>query len=338
MKQSRRKRGDVGREPEAAQTTLFQLDVWFDGAPQERSDWGAVKVRYRPARHLQYFNLAVGGRWIVRNAPLFPARASQPIETFYYFALGVTSGVGVGSLFAAASIASEPARTPPRLELPTIMLPRTESYWTNFHEEPYQPLGAPPDVYPGGPFDQVLFCRTDYPNQLCGKNECAPAAVSNSIQWLDKTYGLKIDPKKLSIKYWRAALNWKGDGVDHGAWAHAKTRFVDNPDNKLPIDSETEGGGHGKQVLAEFKRGQAVEVDIGPHTSAVTCMGVDADGNFHLMCASDALQNGNAQGAVTQQVVISPNGEVISGPPQWARGQHVHNFVIQCPHKDKFGN
>jgi len=65
-------------------------------------------------------------------------------------------------------------------------------------------------------------------------------------------------------------------------------------------------------------------------------MGVDADGNFHLMCASDVRQNGAAQGATTQQVVINPNGKVISGPPQWARGQAVNNFVIQCPHKGKF--
>lgn len=326
------------RDPGAARAAFFQLDVWFDGVPSERSDWGAVQVRYRAARHVQYFNLAIAGRWILRNAPLFPAKEPGPIETFFYFGLGVMPGVVVGGLSAAASIASEPAETPPRMYLPVPVLPREESYWTNFQDEPYEPLESPPDTYPGGPFGQVVFCRKDYPNQPCGRNECAPTAVSNSMQWLNKEYGLRIDPAKLTIDYWKEALGWTVDGVKHGAWAIAKKKFVDDKANGLPIDSETETAGHGKRVLAEFKRGQAVEVDIGPHTSAVICMEVDANGNFHLMCASDPKQKGpnHPENPTTQQVVISPNGEVISGPPQWARGQVVNNFVIQCPHPGKF--
>jgi len=101
-------------------------------------------------------------------------------------------------------------------------------------------LARPPDIYPGGAFAQVLFCRSDYPNQLCGKNECAPAAVSNSIRWLNKTYGLEIDASKLDIEYWKKALDWTEGGLVHGAWARLKTRFVDDPKNKLPIDSTTE--------------------------------------------------------------------------------------------------
>ena len=139
------------QEPErgGASAAFFQLDVSFECVPAERCDWGAVRIRYRAAQHVQYFNLAIAGRWILRNAPLFPAEHPASIETFFYFGLGVAPGVVVGGLSVSTSIASEPADAPPRLHLPVAVLPREESYWTNFQDEPYEPLGAPAGHLPG---------------------------------------------------------------------------------------------------------------------------------------------------------------------------------------------
>lgn len=319
-------------------TSFLQLRVQFDGVWSERDDWGAVKVRYSPLEEPRYFNLAVGDRWVLRNAPLFPAQfPSPPIETLFYFDLGIASGVSADAIALATSVAPVPIAAPPSVYVYARLAPAVESYWTDFEEEPFPPLGKPPETYTGGALRGVVFCRRDYPNQPCGKNECAPAAVSNSMKWLNDKYHLQIDPSKLTIDYWKSPLGWTPAGVDHGDWAKAKKKFVDDKKNDLPIDSDWETLGHAAHVLEEFKRGQAVEVDIGSHVAAVICMSVDDDKHYHLMAASDAAQNGQqaAGNPVSQQIEISPNGDVISGPP-WARGQRVNNFVIQCPHQNKF--
>jgi hypothetical protein len=324
--------------------TIFQLSILLDGRPSERSDWAAVRVRYQPSRSLAYFNFAADGRWLVQNAPLFPS-AEEPVETTFYFDLGLKPGILARTLNVAASALPTVAAGPPAASSLLPVFQATEIYWTNFLRQPYPPLAAPPPPYTGGPLDHVVFCRRNYPNQPCGLNECAPTAVSNSLQWLNREYHLNIDPGKLTIDFWKDPLGWDAHGgVDHGKWADLKKRFVDDKKNGLPIDSTKESGGHARQVLDQFegrnrsRTPQAIEVDIGSHVASVTCMGgPDSNGNYHLMAASDTAQNGQtaAGNPANQQIVITANGDVVSGPA-WARGKSVNNFVVQCPHPGKF--
>jgi len=329
-------------------TTIFsQRVIHLDGKPSGRSDWGAVSVTYPRFGGIAYLNIAIDERWIIRNAPMFPPLVAQSVECLFYFDLGVKPGTSVNNLNVATSLSLATLAQAPTAYARVPVKQISEIYWTNFINEPFPPLGAPPPGYIGGRIDQPFYCRLNYPNQPCGKNECGPTAVSNSLQWLNKEYGLNIDPKKLTINYWNAALGNTGNGVEHGAWADTKKKYVDDKNNGLPIDSTKESGGHAAQVLKEFngegqsKKAQAVEMDAGGHVASVVCIGgPDADTrNYHLMCASDTAQQGQ-QGPgnpQVQQVEITPDGVFVNAvPPCWAKGDKVQNFVVQCPHPGKF--
>lgn len=352
----RSERTTSDRPPPAIATTFTQRTVVLDGVAQERSDWGAVAVRYRSRDRIAYFNLAVDERWVVRNAPLFPPHGRGALEVLFYFDLGRKPGFRTLRLRAATSVAFKPAKAAPSKYRTVRVGAQTERWWTNFVDEPFPALGDPPQAYEGGRVGGVFYCRRDYPNQPCRKNECGPTAVSNSLQWLNREYGLGVDPAKLTIDYWNKALGNTGQGLTHGAWAHAKTTFVDDKANGLPIDSRAVIGAHAKEALEEFngktdKQGkpigspQAIEIDAGGHIAAVVCMGgPDANGHYHLICASDTQQAGQqAPGGAPvgrpelQQVEITADGHFVSDvPPCWKKGDPVHNFVVQCPHPGKF--
>jgi hypothetical protein len=346
----------AGRAPVPVATTFTQRAIVLDGVAQERSDWGAVAVRYRSRDRIVYFNLAVDERWVIRNAPLCPTPGRGALEILFYFDLGLKPGFSALRIHAATSVAFDPATAAPSNYRTAPVRQQTEVWWTNFVGEPLPPLGDPPQTYEGGRVGEVFYCRRNYPNQPCRKNECGPSAVSNSLQWLNAEYGLGIDPTKLTIDYWNTALGNTGEGLTHGAWAQAKTTFVDKKANGLPIDSRAVIGAHAKEVLDEFngrkdKHGkligspQAVEMDAGGHIAAVVCMsGPDDNGHYHLTCASDTRQEGQQTpgGAPVgnpqlQQVEITEDGHFVNSvPPCWKKGDPVHNFVVQCPHPGKF--
>jgi hypothetical protein len=314
--------------------SFHQLDLALDGQRIRRSSWGSALLRVHSEKRLRYFNLSLAGDWVVRNMPIFPFHSPQPQEYLYYLPLGIRPGKLVLCLDAASGLSPEPLKSAPAIFTEARVTPRKERYTSAISGKRLPPLRAAPPPYLGTPLNHVLACRIGYPNQPCGKNECGPAAVSNSLQWLNEHYHLGIDPEKLSINFWKAALQWDGEGVRNGKWADDKRKYID--DHHLPLDSTKESGGHAKQVLAQFDHGQAVEVFIGQHIAAVTCMGVDQDGNYHLVASSDAAQQGqNAAGSpVSQPIVLTPGGLVTAGPP-WAVGRQVQNFVVQCPHPGK---
>jgi hypothetical protein len=330
--------------PPGFEAAFSRRRIVLDGVAQERSDWGAVAVVYATADSILYLNVAVADNWFIRNAPLFPSTEAATLETLVYFDLATIAQVEVGELNVAISAGSF-LSTAPAVFRPVPLTQEVELYWTNFVNQPFAPLAPPPSGHQGGAFPGLVFCRKDYPNQPCGKNECGPTAVSNSLQWLNREYNLGIDPKKLTIDHWKGPLGWDPTGgVTHGEWANLKKAYVDKKANGLPIDSSKVGGGHVALVQKEFdgtgptRRAQAVEVDMGSHVGSVTCIGgPDNKGNYTMNVASDTKQQGQAGpgNPQVQQVVITPNGEVVSGPP-WAQGEKVQNFVVQCPHPGKF--
>lgn len=329
---------------------FLQLDINLDGKITNRSNWGAVNLSYIPQPKIGYFNLSINGNWQIQNAPIFPAYPHvKQFALSFYFSLGVEHGTPVKEVQYGYSLTSDVIEQMPPSEHKALLKQLTYIKYSNFSGELFGPLADGPNIYQGSPIVNIFACRTDVPNQPCGKNECGPTAVSNNLKWLNDKYHLGIPKEKLTINYWKDPLGWKDDGVPlSGKWAALKDAYVNKPENGLPIDSTRCVGARIAEVMKQFNdpnTPQAVEVSIGHHIATVICMSIDENGNYHIVASSDQTQNGqNGPGTpVSEPIVISPTGDVISGP-DWTmtgKGKHkqglsVENFVVQCPHPNKF--
>ena len=334
-----------GPEPEQSvlkqAVTVSRLRSSLDGVEPEPSQWGVVDIAYIPTPELRFFNLSLGDQWPLRNVPVFPTLYQiDRYEQSSYFRLPdreEPDGIQVGYRITHAPLDDMPAATQ-RVRLHE----RSETYFTGVHDAPMgDPADAPPP-FRGAPLADVVYCRLDYPNQPCGKNECGPTAVSNSLRWLNKTYGLGIPQEKLTINAWKGILGWAGDGVENGDWANRKVNYCNDKNNALPVDSTKLPGAHVAEALKQFKAGQAVEMFVGNHITALICMALDSDGNYVATAVSDAAQEGQDKPGkpVSQTVQIDANGRTTSGP-EWAVGKGgaglaIQNFVVQCPHPNKW--
>jgi hypothetical protein len=311
-----------------------------DCGPTAPSRWGAVDLSYAPAPRLMYFNLSVRSGWLLRNVPVFPTleQVDQYTQSMY-FDLG---SEGLSRIQYGYALTAFPIETIPALNNQAELLTRSETYYSGIHDELMGPLADSPQVWNGSGFPDVLYCRLDYPNQPCGKNECGPTAVSNSLRWLKKEYGLEIPEDQLTIDAWKDILQWAGDGVKNGNWANFKVNYCNDKNKALPVDSEKLPGAHIAEALKQFEKGQAVEMYVGNHITALICMGKDSDGNYVVNAISDAAQEGQDKkgNPVSQVIKIDKDGNTTSGPA-WAVGKNgaglkVQNFLVQCPHPNKW--
>jgi hypothetical protein len=296
-------------------------------------------VTYVPTPTLRYLNLSLNSDWVVQNAPILPTLYQvRRHRQLVYFPLADEDERDVRF---GARLTTAPLGRAPRATEKARLRGRSESYYTGVHDTTMPGPAVSPPRFQGAPLVEVVACRLDYPNQPCGKNECGPAAVSNSLKWLDKHYGLGIPAAKLTINAWKKILDWAGDGVKNGQWANLKVNYCNDKNNRLPIDSTKLPGAQVAKALKEFKRGQAVEMFVGNHITALICMGQDSDGNYVVNAISDAAQEGQGKAGkpVSQLIHVDSNGRTISGPA-WAIGKDgsglpIQNFLVQCPHPNK---
>ncbi|MFH4263675.1 hypothetical protein WAJ43_22790, partial [Acinetobacter baumannii] len=68
--------------------------------------------------------------------------------------------------------------------------------------------GLPNGPLMGGAVSGGKCTLEKFPNQECGKFECVPAAVSNSLSWLNQSRALGIPAEKISIEKMKEVLGF----------------------------------------------------------------------------------------------------------------------------------
>lgn len=335
---------------------FFQLNIVSDTLSEANSDWGAAYLTYNPSAPKRYFNLSINNNWVVQNIPLFPGSPlAARFDLEFDFDLGVTPGTPVNGLAYGYSLTPNVVTPMPPSTRTAPVSGLSYDLYSDVIGQEFDPSTVTPGPYFGGNSPLIFACRTDVPNQHCGTNECGPAAVSNNLQWLNAHYHLNIPTNKLTIDYWKTngALGFtpgpRGGVPLMGMWAATKQAFVDNKNNMLPIDSHQWPGAAPQKAVNEFNgmpatKGapkpaeQAVEITIGNHVAAVICMGgPDGKGNFTIVAASDAAQGGPTGMPINESITIDGDGNVLSGADKWGpKPLKVENFVVQCPHPNKF--
>lgn len=177
---------------------LSQVDWTFPGAEQPDSPHGMVSVDFeRLARatgiRSGYLNVATDVGWVVRNLPILPDLHCGGLSTL--FDLGGDGEVPI--LIAALELTPQPL-------LAYAPAPSAGSFF-EVGSVPFDaqgrnalmavPPAAPPDpdalvFLPGGLISGVV--QEGHPSVEQDDNQCGPASVANSLQWLEDEYGVDV--------------------------------------------------------------------------------------------------------------------------------------------------
>lgn len=338
----------VVTNPYNATLVFEQIDLNLDGNIVTNSDWGSVVLTHDGSSQILYFNLAVNSVWVIQNVPIMSFRGpgvSQ--EVTLWFDLGVPTGTDVTQLQYVFDLTTNVSNTMPTTTLTgeggtaTVSDRSVTIYSGRVGGSGITPKEAENET--GG--EVVSFASHegnfeggDY-NQNCGKWECTPTAVSNSLKWLKDKHDLTY-PEDPTIESMKGATDWDdGCGFD---WWMIKAYYMN--ERKYPItttitndlDAVIDAIAAGKDVELNGDWYSDSEYD-GGHTAMVVGMAkVNVDGatKYVIWVAHDTDQDkdhpDDSDLRVEKTIYNPSTGRFETGPFAGAI-LPSDGFVIECP-------
>ena len=334
----------------ADEVNFNQLDFYLDGVPTLNSDWGSVDFTFTGQEPIMYFNLAAHGSWQVQNMPVLSIEGGGVDQSISFaFDLGVPSGTTVTSLnygytFTDTTIGSMPAETGTAVVFDQEVVISSGAKGVAIPPvQPAQPLVG------GAAVGAKKHAHANFPNQECGTDECCPAAVSNSLKFLNKKHNMGLNNNDLSIAKMKTATNWGnpvidgkpvgwGTWIDHddsrpagerNAWWEDKKAYMVK--NKIPVT--TRKIADLSKLAAEIDDGQDVELQGDWHTAAVVGITDLGGGKYAINVAHDTNQ-GNNSGTKTDSITYDPVTKKFKGSPCFFKGSSFRYAVVECPVKE----
>lgn len=304
-----------------------QADIYLSGldaaAPMEilKSNWGSANYTYTGGSTSQYFNLSVDGVWRVKNMPLqaFGGMGDEATVTFN-FDLGVPTGASVNTVNYGYTVTQSPVSAAPTISSVSTVSNRIISGGADIVGiTPEMP--APSRILEGGSILSEASISKP-PNQECGKNQCVPAAISNSLKYLNANYNLGMSDSDISIGSIATAVNTTPLGTALGFW-NLKDAYLKSKGYKIKTVYTTSF----KDVVNAVNQGLDVEIIGGAHFAMVVGAVDVGKGNYTLTVAHDTEQ-GKAGGTVIEPGTYSTTTNTISGIT-WMSG--FTGAVIESP-------
>jgi hypothetical protein len=315
---------------QAETLTFSQLDVTLDGNTAKHSDWGAVDLNFSGANGILYFNLAVRNpkgskdRWEVQNVPVLSREGAGVFQTLTFnFDIGVDSGTHAPVVYYGYALTPQVLTAMPDVVLAATATESPYEIDSGFQGERMKIAKAEPLV--GGAVAGPAFSH-DFPNQDCGKNECTPAAVSNSLMFLNDKNSLGIAASELTIAKMKTATNWQPGGTDQNGWFKSKAQYMMN--KGFPITTKTINPTSPADVAAAVRDGCDVELSTNTHTAAVVGIVEQANGHYAIEVAHDTVQ-GKPGGTKVESVDFNPKSTKLAGGA-WLDNTKVKHFVVEC--------
>jgi hypothetical protein len=306
-------------------TLLFeQLDFDLNGHKTKNSAWGSATLSYERARTTLYFNLAVGKRWVVRNVPVPPWE--EHAHWAFGFDLGVTKGTDVTTLEYAYELTSNLLTTMPGDFQRAAVSDRSVVMAPGF-EEGKPILRDPPAAEFGDSVADSAYHEGEFPNAGAGLNECVPAAVSNSLRFLNNKYELGLTKDQTSVRTMKGATGWdpRGCGFE---WYKTKDKYMQDNGYGVTTRMITDFD----DIIKEIKAGQDVELCGDWHCAAVVGIAKLANGKYVLYVAHDTVQDGRG-GEISEKIIYDPKTKKFEGSPGFFDGSGFSYFVVECPEK-----
>lgn len=289
----------------ADEVNFSQIDFYLDGVPTLNSDWGYVEFTFTGQDPIMYFNLAVNGTWQVQNIPVLSGRGVGVEQNMtYYFDLGVESGTDVISLNYDYTFTSDILDTMPGGSTPASVGDDSVKLWAGFEGGSMPELTAAKPLVGGEVSSSKKYAHKNFPNQECGEKECAPAAVSNSLKFLNEKHKLGMTDDQINITAMKKAVGFEtGWGASLDTWWQTKKEYMDDPKNNYPIT--TEKITNISELAAHINSGQDVEIQQSwlywnkteekrkrtGHTTCLIGIAKLENGNYSLDVSDDRKQN-----------------------------------------------
>jgi len=279
-----------------------QMNFNFDGTIYNNTDWGGVDFTFIGQGSIMYFNLAINGSWQVQNIPVQSGHGVGVEQTMHYhFDLGTERGTDVTSVNYDYAFTSYILDTMPSGSIPASVGDDYVELWAGSEGKMPDLAAAKPLV--GGEVSSSKHAIEDFPNQQCGKKECAPAAVSNSLQYLNKKYNLKMKNADISIAKMKEAVGFvAGSGSPLDTWWELKKKYMEDNSKNYPIT--TRQTTDISELADDIDNGQDVEIQESwvkngtrtGHTSALIGIEKQKNGKYSLDIADDRNQGDDSKG------------------------------------------
>jgi len=314
--------------------SFAQVDFTWPGATTLNSSTGQVNVDIATLQTLTglssgFINVSTGLGWVVQNLPVLSGFSYPSVST--KFQLGTSSSIDITSLDAFVSFSSTPLTSAPTG--PPATFPVGDTRFNGQGKESRvtggPPIPPPPAIAGFAGAAVGRDCpQENHPNVQTANNQCGPAAVANSLQWLEDTYpgivvphdnvlGLRGVPAnslvgQLDLWMGRGARSRvDGDPVTDLGFVEGKLMYLDGLGQKLSVKHQDDNFG-GQNVNAagqtsrglgsptaafiidEICKGEDVELGYswatGGHWVEVVGAGTTSGGVDYVLYKSDHLQ------------------------------------------------
>ncbi|MEZ5336917.1 MAG: hypothetical protein R3F46_01525 [bacterium] len=314
---------------------IRQNSYLLDGVATPFSNWGKVFLDYPtdPASKVLQFSLQLNGRSVIGNLPL--RSGGQPGERHQIAIpvdLDIVSGTQLTSVEYAYSLGTDKLAS--ALSDPLTAEVGSNAVVIDSGEDDEQLQLTAEDLPPtwfleigGELLDSGFLPTSTIVNQQCGKRECAPAAVSNSLQMLSRInptinqdLDFSIEEMKKPTQWDKGATGGAPDSPD--AWWNSKKQWMEDNED-YPVSTEivyekTEID----RVLQDIKNGRDVELRVPGHVVLLTGIAKFAGSRYALEMAHDENQADPESGLVRELAAFDADTCTFRGEA-WINGKEL---------------
>ena len=298
-----------------------QLDFDLDGSTTFDSDWGMVDLTYTGSDDILYLNLAVNSTWQIQNIPVL-SHAGSGIEQSisYLFDLDIFPGIDVSSVDYDYQLTDYTLAGMPTGTVSTASVSNKNYTLYSGAKDTGLAVDSAASLVGDAAATPEKHAHSSFPNQQAGSNECAPTAISNSLQFLKEKHGLDIPDSELTIDKMKDATNWDSDGCwishndsrpegEENAFWEDKDEYMKEHDLGIITKKVTKVS----ELVLQIDMGHDVELELNGHTVALVGITPLADGTYSLDIAHDTDQDNDSAGTVIQTITYDPTTDKISG-------------------------
>lgn len=321
---------------------FYQLNYNLDGKLSTNSDWGGVEITFPANPNTLYLNLTITAAgvttpWQIQNAPLSSIGTGLQ-KRLLTFDIG-NPGINVPTMGYGYTLTLSPIFSPPPVNQSTTVADLNYRIYSGMNYTTGNlnlitfKVAVP---YVGGIVVARGKISDSARNQNCGLNECVPAAISNSLQYLDSVHHLNIPDNEISIDSMKKASGWGPDGAPRDTWAAMKRAYMEA--HGIPITTREKLVNYLPNLIEELDNNQDVKITIGwvdsaksfYHCAQVVSVELLSDGKYQITISHD-LQQGVAGGTKTESGVYDPATNKFVSGDLVGYDLGIYRIVIECP-------
>jgi hypothetical protein len=243
-------------------------------------------------------------------------------------------GVPVVTLPYGFTFTPTPLLTPPPIQVQETVKRKSVHVGTGM--DGYELIKPAASVLVGGSASSIALTKLPYLGFDQGLNECAPAAVSDSLDYLNRVWSLNISPSIITAESLKGPMGFNPDrGCPFPSWVIGKNDYLRS--RNIPIDTIVSTDPD--QAMQAIRDCCAVELVMEGHAAAVTGM-IDLGGGRYSIYLSDDFDQTRPGDYGIYPVLLDEASGVLNGTI-WARrvaaGYPLPRFlafVIECPQRN----